>query len=331
VQVVDSLFVTSFRLGRRKTWIVPVQALCGLLMFFASYYVDGWLGDLPVEGGQTPTQAPEVLLLTVLFGGFFFLMATQDIAVDGWALTLLSRQNVGYASTCNTVGQTAGYVLSYVLFLAFSSPAFCNKYIRTVPDDHGIVSLSQFMCVLGVFFICITTIVWLFKKEEEPEGSTLGPPPRLWDSYVTMWDVICLPSVKALLLILLTCKVGFGAVDGLFQFKVIERGVPNETVRFIGVCLTPVSIIISILLADVARGKKPLDVFLKVYPMRLLVGVGFALLIILVPQAAGGEIPAWFYLIVVVFFIIHDVCSTAMSAGLMVSDCSIYIYIYIYI
>jgi len=28
-----------------------------------------------------------------------FLAATQDIAVDGWALTMLSRKNVGYAST----------------------------------------------------------------------------------------------------------------------------------------------------------------------------------------------------------------------------------------
>jgi len=40
-----------------------------------------------------------------------FLAATQDIAVDGWALTMLQRHNVGYASTCNTVGQTAGYFL----------------------------------------------------------------------------------------------------------------------------------------------------------------------------------------------------------------------------
>ena len=30
-------------------------------------------------------------------------MATQDIAVDGWALTMLSPENVGYASTCNSV------------------------------------------------------------------------------------------------------------------------------------------------------------------------------------------------------------------------------------
>ena len=44
-----------------------------------------------------------------------FLAATQDIAVDGWALTMLKRENVGYASTCNSVGQTAGYFLGSVI------------------------------------------------------------------------------------------------------------------------------------------------------------------------------------------------------------------------
>ena len=45
-------------------------------------------------------------------------MATQDIAVDGWALTMLSKRNVGLASTCNTVGQTIGYFSAYTGFLS---------------------------------------------------------------------------------------------------------------------------------------------------------------------------------------------------------------------
>lgn len=68
--------------------------------------------------------------------------SSQDIAVDGWALTMLSRENVGYASTCNSVGQTAGYFMGNVLFLALESADFCNKYLRTEPKDAGIVTLS---------------------------------------------------------------------------------------------------------------------------------------------------------------------------------------------
>lgn len=75
------------------------------------------------------------------FNGCTF-SALKDIAVDGWALTMLSRENVGYASTCNSVGQTAGYFLGNVLFLALESADFCNKYLRGEPKDTGIVTLS---------------------------------------------------------------------------------------------------------------------------------------------------------------------------------------------
>lgn len=55
---------------------------------------------------------------------------------------MLSRENVGYASTCNSVGQTAGYFMGNVLFLALESADFCNKYLRVEPKDTGIVTLS---------------------------------------------------------------------------------------------------------------------------------------------------------------------------------------------
>lgn len=58
------------------------------------------------------------------------LRVRQDIAVDGWALTMLSRENVGYASTCNTIGQTLGFFISQVGFLALYDPGVCNKYFR---------------------------------------------------------------------------------------------------------------------------------------------------------------------------------------------------------
>jgi len=42
----------------------------------------------------------------------------------------LYRENVGWASTCNSVGQTAGYFLGNVVFLALESKDFANRYIR---------------------------------------------------------------------------------------------------------------------------------------------------------------------------------------------------------
>lgn len=122
--IVDSLF--SSRIGRRKTWLIPSQYLLGSFMLFLSSHVDKWLGN-----------PPNIELLTVLFFSLNFLAATQDIAVDGWALTMLKKCNVGHASTCNSVGQTAGFFLSYVLFMAFESTSFCNSYLRSEPQKEG--------------------------------------------------------------------------------------------------------------------------------------------------------------------------------------------------
>lgn len=125
--IVDTLF--SSRIGRRKTWLIPTQYLIGAFMLLLSQYVELWLGSKNV--------APNIEVLTILFFSLNFLAATQDIAVDGWALTMLKKENVGHASTCNSVGQTAGYFLSYVLFMALESPTFCNQYLRNVPSDKG--------------------------------------------------------------------------------------------------------------------------------------------------------------------------------------------------
>lgn len=126
--LVDALYST--RIGRRKTWLIPTQYLIGAFMLLLSRYVSQWLGE---NGSE-----PNIGMLTVLFFQLNFLAATQDIAVDGWALTMLKKENVGHASTCNSVGQTTGFFLSYVLFMALESPTFCNEYLRSVPQKEGV-------------------------------------------------------------------------------------------------------------------------------------------------------------------------------------------------
>ena len=157
--VVDAIYSRSF--GRRKSWLVPIQYALGLAMIFLSYTVDGLMG----EG----SAAPNVFLLTVFFFILHFLAATQDIAVDGWALTMLSRVNVGYASTCNSVGQTAGFFLGYTIFLALESKEFCNTYLRLEPQESGILDLSTFLYCWGFVFITVTTAIWWFKRESREE------------------------------------------------------------------------------------------------------------------------------------------------------------------
>jgi PAT family acetyl-CoA transporter-like MFS transporter 1 len=79
---VDSCYIKS--IGRRKSWIIPTQLVIGLGLIFLGLRIDDLMGDANI------TQ------LTIAFTLLIFLCATQDIAVDGWALTLLNDDNKVY-------------------------------------------------------------------------------------------------------------------------------------------------------------------------------------------------------------------------------------------
>lgn len=167
--IVDSVFWR--KMGRRKSWLVPIQLGIGVFMLVLSKSVNSLLIDNPETG-----QKPNIQLLTFIFLMLNFLAATQDIAVDGWALTLLSRRNVGYASTCNTAGQTAGFFIGNVIFLALESADFSNKYIRSAANQAttGIVTFEEFLYYCGVTFLVITVLVLILKHEKANQSITLS-------------------------------------------------------------------------------------------------------------------------------------------------------------
>ncbi len=125
---------------------------------------------------------------------------------------MLSKENTGYASTCNTVGQTIGYFTAYTVFLAFNSKEFCNNYIRSVPSEEaGLLSLSQFMFFWGTVFIIVTLAVWFLQKEKVHADGNNGDEEEeisLTDAYKQIVQILKLPSILSLCLVLLTVKAG---------------------------------------------------------------------------------------------------------------------------
>jgi PAT family acetyl-CoA transporter-like MFS transporter 1 len=140
------------------------------------------------------------------------------------------RDNVGWASTCNSVGQTAGYFMGNVVFLALESKDFANRYIRqpfnmelqstgliTLPGKmiHELfetvlvknVFLLGFLQFWGIIFAISTTLVALLKHETDESYDLNEPHFNLVETYKLLLKVLRLPSIRSMAVILLTVKV----------------------------------------------------------------------------------------------------------------------------
>ncbi|CAJ2503455.1 Uu.00g108490.m01.CDS01 [Anthostomella pinea] len=213
--IVDAVWSPKF--GRRKSWILPIQLMSGFGMLYLGSMIEDMMATTGKPGGVT------VWNFTWWWFFLVFMCATQDIAVDGWALTLLTPGNVSYASTAQTVGLTAGQFLSYTVFLAFNSEDFANKYFRSAPTEGGLMSLGGYLTFWGWAYIAITMGLALLKKEEKTRNED-----GIWDVYKIMWDVLKLKNIQTIIIVHLISKIGFQANDGVTNLKLLEKGFGKE-------------------------------------------------------------------------------------------------------
>lgn|SRR3990167_272715 len=151
--IVDTFHFQS--VGRRLSWIIPVQILLGLVFLYLSLTLEITLERDPIN----------IWNVTFLFLILILLAATQDIAVDGWALTLLSKETSSLASPCQGIGLDIGYFASYTVFLALSSAEFCNSYLRFTPSPQPIITLSDYLLFSSALYLLFTLFLILFKRE----------------------------------------------------------------------------------------------------------------------------------------------------------------------
>lgn len=315
--IVDACFFASF--GRRKTWLVPVQLLLGVLLLTCSGYANGVLDS--IDGGREDTLAhvPQIWPLTYLFFGFYALAATQDVAVDGWALTILSRRNVGLASTCNAAGQQFGFFVAFVGFLQLQT--------------YGLATLGGFMRFWGVVFVVTTLGIALLKREAPPpqEGGGGGGGGEdedelvgIGDAYRRMWLVLKTRGVQAIVVVLFTRAVAFAPTDNLATRKLIEKGVRKEDLAGVLAIVTPIAILLPPVISRYTASKPMSSVFLRMYGPRLLVGVLTCAVVYLCPSvddndyAEGGRgMPRWYLVLITAVTLMHAVVSTAQFVALM--------------
>lgn len=300
--IVDSVYNRAF--GRRKSWIVPIQFLSSMIFIKYADYIEKSLRDAKISD------------LTVIFFVLILLAATQDIAVDGWALTLLSKRHVGYVSMCQTIGMNLGFFMSFTVFLALNDPYFCKKYLKLAykdvnGEDVGIMSMASYMKFWGCIFIIMTILV-LFKKEKEEayhdhthhdhhhdkihlnftkKNAFNNYSMKYYDikmAYKQLWKVIKLPTIQRLSIILMTYRLGFLVAESAAPLKLLEKGVSKEALASLVLIEFPMELISAIIASkwSSASGSNPLTPWIYGYSLRLILSLCVVYIVFIFPLNA---------------------------------------------
>jgi len=69
-------------------------------------------------------------------------------------------------------------------------------------------------------------------------------------------------------LCILLLKIGYAATDSMSILKVIDAGVPKESILIINSTILVVKMILPLIIAKKTSGTKPMNVFLTATPIR---------------------------------------------------------------
>ncbi|KAI9751897.1 MAG: hypothetical protein M4579_005854 [Chaenotheca gracillima] len=289
------------KVGRRKSWIMPIQVLSG----FGMIWLGGKIKLMMEEAGANEAG------LWAFTGWWFFLVlmcATQDIAVDGWALTLLSPQNLSYASTAQTVGLTAGQFLSYTVFLAFNSPDFTNRWFRAVPKPEGLMTLGGYLTFWGWVYLLATVALAIWKREERTKERD-----GIIDVYKVMWGILRLKNIQTFIIIHLIAKIGFQANDAVTNLKLLDKGFSQEDLALTVLIDFPFEISLGYYAGKWSASIPPMYLWCWAFVARLAAAVVAQSIVMAFP--AGGT-TSWYLLLVIIGHIFSTFTNTVMFVAI---------------
>lgn len=269
-----------------------------LLLYFASN-TDEWLP----ESGK-----PNLRIIVYLLFIINLLNTTQDIIVDSWALTMLKKNNVSYASTCNFVGVFLGMLIGSSSPVLLSSEQFCNKYLRLTPGSGGIITIKNIFFLWSVGILIIATLVTIFKKEKDINLEDVKN--NIFQNYKLLWNILKHSSISVFLVTLLTSTIGNCAMDSIAYLKLIDAGVSKEDIMLLTTAMSVLKIIIPFPVSKYTGGPKPLSLIMKCTPIRLLWNVPYGLLIYFTPFLIKNNgvvnVPVYYYLLLGFIFTINE-------------------------
>lgn len=186
-------------LGRRRSWIVPMQLLLALSCVVAAL--------VPLSRG---TLSP--FLACVLAMNLF--AATQDIAVDGLAVDLLDERELGAGNAAQVVGYKLGIVTGGGLLVAL----------------FATTSWSAIFLAMAALCLGVMTLV-LFVKERPPAQAEAHAALTWRELFARLQQLVARSEVRWLLAAVATYKMGETLADAMFgAWMVRVHKLPKEQV-----------------------------------------------------------------------------------------------------
>lgn len=125
--------------------------------------------------------------------------------------------------------------------------------------------------------------------------------------------------IKILAAILLTVKLTFAACDSVTSLKLVEAGVPKDKLALLVVPLVPLQIFLPLVVSKYTTGPKPMEVYIKAIPYRIIFAIGAMLIVWLAPFtiASDGTVPIYLYVILVINYAFYQICLYCMFVAVM--------------
>ncbi|KAG1755060.1 acetyl-coenzyme A transporter 1 [Suillus paluster] len=289
--IVDSTFLPS--IGRRKSWIIPMQLIIGSLMLYIAANV----------GRLMENPADNIYELTFVFTSLVLFSATQG--ASGWALTLLSQENLSYASTCQTIGLNTGFFASFTVFLALNSEAFAERW--GIPR----LTLSTYLRLCSL--LCFGVTFWLTFFEKEGKESLDESEMTVTSVYKTIWNICKLKHVQALIIMHFFAKIGFQANEAVTSLKMIEKGLGREDLAIVVLIDFPFQILGGWFAAKWSSGDKPLRPWIWAFWPRLAFAFVSTLIVYWFPTP---PLSYGFFIYLIIHTVLQGLASTIQFVGI---------------
>lgn len=189
----------SVKIGRRRTWILPMQFLLAVTCVGAAWCAPS-------------NNLPALIALVFLMNLF---AATMDIAVDGLAIDILRPAELGYGNITQVVGYKLGMLTGGGLLVWLSDRI----------GWHGLF-LAMAGCVLFVF------IITLFMNEHRAGIARDVPPPApsLAEVIRTLGKWLKAKDARWLMAFVATYKIGESMADLMFKPFLQDEGFTSSQV-----------------------------------------------------------------------------------------------------